>query len=406
MNRVPIGGGSPQAALMSRVAPVEAELAGSRMAGEVVDSPLVCYALQGLRRCWMPDVGRFSHRFRFDVPAPVNEPMPESDAFYTLNVLLGFSQLSALTGCEYVNVKSTYDGCCDELRSPRVRIYRLGMALWAGAKLDIEPPGSLVDQVNAILANPYALRRATAHDIGMLVSGITAMALRDGGQWGAAAETLATYLRKHYHDRSSHIFYNQGNGYRRRFSSFASQVYSILALYHFGEAFDRRWALEAANEATAQMIALQGPRGEWGWFYYVPRAQVVDFHEIYSVHQHGMAPAFLHHAVAHGVAGAREALVKGFLWLFGDNEMGISMLRPDERMFYRSQAREGELDSIGSRARRSIVNATLRRSDNPANHRRLVVREECRSYELGWILWSFGGSRDYRQLTDRPEFEV
>jgi hypothetical protein len=29
---------------------------------------------------------------------------------------------------------------------------------------------------------------------------------------------------------------------------------------------------------------------------------------------------------------------------------------------------------------------------------------EVRSYELGWILWSFGGRRDFPELTDRPEF--
>ena len=32
----------------------------------------------------MPDVGRYSHRFRFDVSERPNESIPESDAFYTL----------------------------------------------------------------------------------------------------------------------------------------------------------------------------------------------------------------------------------------------------------------------------------------------------------------------------------
>ncbi len=239
----------------------------------------------------------------------------------------------------------------------------------------------------------------------MLLSRSTAMALKRSAQWRRAAEMLATHLRTHYHDPSSHIFYNQGVGYRRSFSSFASQAYSILALYQFGETFDR-CAIDLANKAAARMIALQGPRGEWGWFYYVPRAQIVDFYEIYSVHQHGMAPAFLHHAVAHGVPGAREALVKGFRWLFGDNEMGVAMLRPGERMFYRSQARDGELASARRRGRRSIVNAALGRSDRVGNHRGLMRRRECRSYELGWILWSFGRRSDYPELTERPEFAV
>jgi len=55
----------------------------------LVRSLLVSYAMQGLRRCWMPELGRYSHRFRFDVPEPCNESIPESDAFYTLNVFVG-----------------------------------------------------------------------------------------------------------------------------------------------------------------------------------------------------------------------------------------------------------------------------------------------------------------------------
>jgi hypothetical protein len=367
-------------------------------------SPLVSYAIDGLRRCWMPDLSRYSHRFRFDAQPPHNQSLAESDAFYTLNVLLGFSELPVLHGCDYVDVADTYRRCCAELRSPRARIYMLGMALWAGAALEIDPPGFVVDRIRAALASGSAHSRATAQDIGMLASGATALALKEGGEWRGRAETLACYIRQHFNDPISGIFYNQGRGYRRRFSSFASQVYSILALYQFGEAFARDWAIDLANRAAARIIALQGPRGEWGWFYYVPRGQVVDFYEVYSVHQHGMAPAFLHHAVAHGVPVAREALVKGFLWLFGDNEMGISMLRPAERMFYRSQARRGELHSPRQRARRSILNVVLRRADRPANHTGLVLRNECRSYELGWILWSFGARSDYPELTSRQEF--
>jgi hypothetical protein len=78
--------------------------------------------MQGLRRCGMPDVGRYSHRFRFDVSERPNESIPESDAFYRLNMLLGLSPLPAAAGLEYLDVKSTYYRCCDQLRSPGVRV--------------------------------------------------------------------------------------------------------------------------------------------------------------------------------------------------------------------------------------------------------------------------------------------
>ena len=373
-------------------------------AARLPESALVSYALKGLRRCWMPEQGRYSHIYRLDAPEPANQSVPQSDAFYTLNVLLGLSRLGEYDGGELPDLRQTYEGCCGEAGNPKLRTYAYGMALWAGAQLGIAPPGPVVDRVLALVADRRALARLTAQDVGMLVSGTTALMVAEGGAWRPVADTLIEHLRQHYYNPATGMFYNQAAGVRRLFSSFASQVYSILALYHYGEAFGADWAIRIANGAARRMIALQGPSGEWPWFYYVPGGRVIDFYEIYSVHQHGMAPAFLRHAVEHGVPGAREALVKGFGWLFGDNAMGASMLRPAEGMFYRSQVRAGELDTAWPRVRRSVTNAALRRSDAVDPHRRLVLRKECRSYELGWIVWSFGGRTDYPELTQRPEF--
>jgi hypothetical protein len=62
----------------------------------------------------------------------------------------------------------------------------------------------------------------------MLVSGATALAQNDSGRWRSMADTLTSHLREHYRDPVSHLFYNHSIGYRRHFSSFASQVYSML----------------------------------------------------------------------------------------------------------------------------------------------------------------------------------
>jgi hypothetical protein len=367
-------------------------------------SPLVTYALDGLRHCWMPEYNLYSHRYRFDREPP-NETVPSSDIFYTLNVLLGFSRLPEPLAHANIDAVAVFEQCCRAAETVPLRVYGYGTALWAGAALGIAPSGPLADRVRTVLADDDVLASMTAQDIGMLVSGLTAQSAASA-EWRVAADRLAARLRDRYHNPGSHLFCNQPDGPRRLFSSFASQVYSLLALYQYGEAFAQAWAIELANETAASLIGLQGQRGEWGWFYYVPQRRVVDFYEVYSVHQHGMAPAFLHHAAGHGVAGAREALVRGFNWLFGDNEMGLSMLRPEDHMFYRSQVRQSELDSSRRRGVRSVVNAVLHRADAPDRHAGLVLRRECRSYELGWILWSFGGREDYPELTHRREFSV
>ena len=369
-------------------------------------SPLVRYALVGLRRCWMSEHSRYSYRYHFDAASPHNESVSEADAFYTLNVLLGLSRVMEVGHRECYDIKAIYDRCCREAGNPKLKTYAYGMALWAGARLGIAPPAPMLDRVRAILKSGRALSGLTAQDIGMLACGITALTKVDDKSWRVPANVLVARLRDNYYHASTNMFYNQAKGPRRLYSSFASQVYSMLALYQYGEAFGADWAIDVANNAAAAMIARQGRRGEWAWFYYVPGGRIVDFYEIYSVHQHGMAPAFLHHAVEHGVPSARDALIKGFGWLFGENEMGVSMLRPVERMFYRSQVRESEMHSSGRRVARSVANAVFGRMDSPERHRGLVLRKECRSYELGWILWSFGARSDYRELTERLEFAV
>jgi hypothetical protein len=391
---------------MRRNAAAFSILGGAKVSRRAETTPLVDYALRGLQRCWLSETRRYSHRFRFDVE-PQNESVPASDLLYTLNVMLGLSRLSRETTARvHGDVAATYARCCDAVTETDRPVRARGLAVWAGAVLNLSPPGRLLDQVRSLATDRRALMAMTAQDAAMLASGAVELAAAEGADWRGIADKFAAHLRDRYYDRNTRLFYNQPSGPRRRFSSFASQVYPLLALYRYAETRGTDWASRLANEVAARLITLQGSRGEWPWFYYVPQGRAVDFYEVYSVHQHGMAPAFLHSAAEHGVVDARHALRKGFDWLFGDNEMHVSMLRKDVSMFYRSQARAGELGTRWRRVGRSIANSLLHCSDAPERHHGLVLRPECRSYELGWLLWSFGGRSDYPELTQHREFIV
>src|SRR5215471_9272192 len=56
-------------------------------------SPLMRFVLRGLDSCWLPLVNRWSHIYHLDGRENPNESLPQSDVFYTLNVLLGLSRL-------------------------------------------------------------------------------------------------------------------------------------------------------------------------------------------------------------------------------------------------------------------------------------------------------------------------
>jgi hypothetical protein len=73
-------------------------------------------------------------------------------------------------------------------------------------------------------------------------------------------------------------------------------------------------------------------------------------------------------------------------------------------MTVRSQARRGELETKTRRIVRSLLHAHVGPSQTLVDAKDVVTRPECRSYELGWILWSFGSRTDLPALTHAPEF--
>lgn len=106
-------------------------------------------------------------------------------------------------------------------------------------------------------------------------------------------------------------------------------------------------------------MALQGPQGEWPWFFDAVSGRVLDFYEVYSVHQYGMAPALLEWAERFGRREARDALIKGFNWVLGHNQLGRTMLVPELGLTIRSQVRKHELKSMAPRMLRALKNVWI-----------------------------------------------
>ncbi len=82
------------------------------------------------------------------------------------------------------------------------------------------------------------------------------------------------------------------------------------------------------------------------------------------------------------------------------------MLVPELSLSIRSQVRKGELRTKNLRVLRAIRNAMLRLEAALVDPSEIVLRLECRSYELGWILWSFGRRSDLPELTHHRLFEA
>ena len=367
--------------------------------------PLISYCVRGLHNCWLPLRGRWSHTYHLDGRAQPNESVPASDVFYTLNVLLGLSQIRHLSREPGFNLRDIFNANVTLVPRLKSRAYAYGMALWTAAALQVEIPPEPRDHIVRFINNRRNWRNFTAQDLGLVLVGCVAQAQLGSdcqGMRTAANDLFALLLTRYSHP--SGLFFDTAAGPRKLFSSFATNTYLTLAGYIFGEWSGDERAILLSNACAKKLIELQGPQGEWPWFFYTPAARVVDFYEVYSVHQHGMAPAFLEYAEKHGVRGATDALVKGFHWILGQNELKISMLWKREGLICRSFARTGELTRKRKRVVRSIANALVARPGRLAGAERVTLRLECRSYELGWILWSFGRRSDLSRLTHHPEF--
>lgn len=270
----------------------------------------------------MPEHGRWSHIYHLDGRANPNQSVPESDVFYSLNVLLGFSRISHLETNHEFNLPEVFRRNVSLVPKLNSKNYAYGMALWAVAELDVDIPEKTGAAIVSFVEDRQRWKSFHAQDLGMILIGCVKQARRTASKrWAATAHELFAFLSKDYSCPSG-LFFDAAAGGRRRFSSFATNTYLTLACYLYGEWSAHKEAFTLANACALKLIELQGPQGEWPWFYYTPGGRVVDFYEVYSVHQEGMAPAFLECAEQHGVPGAR-GLVKGFNWIFGQNQLKI-----------------------------------------------------------------------------------
>lgn len=364
--------------------------------------PLIGYVLKGLHNCWMPQHQRWSHIYHLDGRSTPNQSVPASDVFYSLNVLLGLSRVAEARSLGY-DLDAIFDDCAYQLLNLNVKKYAYGMALWVSAAMNRDLPEEVSDAIDDFLRDRANWHSFRAQDLGLILTGLTARVTAGDERWRDLLSPLFERLRTR-HGCQSDLFFEGGGPIRRRFATFATQTYLTIACYSYYEHSGDKRALVLANACVEKLISLQGPQGEWPWFFHVPSGRVVDFYEVYSVHQDGMAPAFLEYAERHSVPGATEALCRGFNWILGDNQLGENMLRPELGMIVRSHLRRGEINNKFPRLVRSGLAALTGSAAGLSDPRNLTLRLECRSYHLGWILWSFAQRQDLPEITWAPSF--
>jgi hypothetical protein len=177
---------------------------------------------------------------------------------------------------------------------------------------------------------------------------------------------------------------------RAHVGCFADQVYPIQALARYSTATGDARALAAANLCADRICELQGPAGQWWWHYDARNSEVVEGFPVYSVHQHAMAPMALFDLYEAGGHNHLDAVVRGLDWIETHPELPACLISADLGVIWRKIGRREpakamrKLRSVTTALRPGLRLGLLDRVFPPTR-----IDQECRPYELGWLLYAW-----------------
>jgi hypothetical protein len=359
----------------------------------------VNYCLHGLKGMYMPSAGVFSTSYRMVDGIMLNVYERDSAYKFTMNTLMGLYKARVAGSEVFLDIETAYRSLAGRVREQATSAQNIAATVWAGHSIGVEVPEVAVSLFDRILNSQDKYPDLGAQGLAWTI----AACVTGGVELREKAHALLRCATERYIHPRSMLVRHTPSGFRKDWASFAAScymAYSLLLLAReTGDQETKRIGLTIARA----MVRLQGPQGQWAWFYHVPSGRVVDYYPVYSVHQHAMAPLFLLEAIDQGYAEFREPLVRGFRWIFGQNELQTSLVDRDRRIIWRSAVRREPLARMSRFARTvGVTYAGLR--PGILDRDDLQINRECRSYELGWALWAFAGRRDFDEILNDPCF--
>jgi hypothetical protein len=342
-----------------------------------------------------PDTGLFCLKMRLDIDGRIiNEG---TSPLYSAVALIGLFEDGIAGGSRVPAFTSqTLDTLC-EIHAYNPTLALGGCLMWVTALAGDSRQKDILKQTS----NVTRVRNAATMDLALLLSGLVKCyehnrQIRDTARSAMLDVRDELLLR---FSRSASLFRNTGarrvkNVLQGRLTSFASQVYTIHALAELARCVEDTVRPECVLTAQ-KLVCEQGTLGQWWWQYSNITGRTLEGYPVYSVHQDGMAFMALATLYNLGHARYREPLWSGLEWLFGNNELGTTLIDRDRNMVFRCiQRRRSDPDGIGGMSRFNRIRAILSSVDlYPAAGIRakrdgLEVLRECRPYHFGWILYA------------------
>ena len=319
---------------------------------------------------------------------------------YTCITLIGVAAATRAGWRHSLDLPRLVDGLAERSREI-TNAGELGLLLWCLSDHHQRVTPAHEEVLSRVPVTPDALDTLTSTELGWLVSGLARTAVLAPRRVDIADRAHVVYdvlRRNHAEATGLFCFGGRAGGHlrrrlRRQLGFFDNQVYGIHAGVDYHRAFDDREALAMAERCTDQILAAQGPLGQWAWHYNVRTGAVVDRYPVYSVHQHGMGPMALRSVSEVTRRTFDDAIDRSVAWVFGANELGESMIDHDRGVIWRSIRRRlarGKLIHVFKVLSLTGLAGTRERLARMVDRRGRLERDlECRPYELGWLLLAF-----------------
>jgi hypothetical protein len=317
---------------------------------------------------------------------------------YTIMVLLGLERARAAGLSHPFEEERIRELLLREIVNVNITPGDLGLCLWLVGRCRAEHSNELIVRLKARIEAAGGLSHLQGMEVAWIVIGLafTAKFTRSASNKIIFQQALTELVRRQ--DSKTGLLYHLGtNHYRRWLPNFATQIYGVLAFATVADlGLDDR-VLLLAQKTADRLIDLQLPDGGWPWLFNARTGMVAEPYEIYSVHQHGMAPmAFLKLTEVSRDSRYAKAALKGLEWINGSNELRKSMVDHRECLIYRSIRRKKPFNNIAL-----YLNAGLSFILNPKvigwkNSTELNLT--CCPYELGWLLEAWSGRDSFLNI--------
>lgn len=363
------------------------------------ETRFISHCLRGLERMYLKSEQIFSASYLVNADRTVNLRNSDQEYRYSMNTIMGIHRVRAVGGDVFFDVESCYRHLASMVVQQTSSVENIVATVWAGMCIGMKVPAEVLSLFHGILNSAVQARKLTAQG---LAWAIAACAEGTREYWERANGLTRVVIERYIHPHSM-LVRHLPVGARRDWASFAASCYMSYAFLRLARQTADEGTRDIGLRIARSLVKLQGPQGQWGWFYHVPSGKVIDYYPVYSVHQHAMAPFFLLEAIDQGYDEFRDPLVKGFRWILGNNELRQSMVDGQHHVIWRSVMRHGPASRL-ARFGRALGMTHSGRGSGIAEMDSLRINTECRSYELGWALWAFAGRHAFDNILNDPSF--